>query len=187
MLEQKSEALHKISKGSKSQRSCNSGWWTSYEVLLFAAHVYVTFLQWIYRWCHSSCVISFSRWLEEVEYTSFTGKYVPPCGWFFFSESLYCIEMVLFHHAVSTKHSMRYPVENTQDVICPRESMCVPALRRWGHMGRSNSAQITGCNITQPLNWLQVSRCLQRVAVRNHVSEQEVLSCSAQFSMFKEC
>lgn len=101
---------------------------------------------------------------------------------FFFSESLYCIEMVLFHHAVSTKHSMRCPVENTQDVICPRESMCVPALRRWGHMGRSNSAQITGCNITQPLNWLQVSRCLQRVAVMNHVSEQEVLSCSAQFS-----
>ncbi len=78
----KSKALHKTSKGSKSQRSCNSGWWTSYEVLLFAAHIYVTFLQWICRWCHSSCVISFGRWLEEVEDTSFTGKYVPPCGWF---------------------------------------------------------------------------------------------------------
>lgn len=99
-----------------------------------------------------------------------------------FRESLYCIEMVLFHHAVSTKHSMRCPVENSQDVICPRESMCVPVLRCWEHMGRSNSAQITGCSITQPLNWLQVSRCLHRVAVMNHVSEQEVLSCSAQFS-----
>lgn len=57
----------------------------------------------------------------------------------FFRESLYCIEMVLFHHAVSTKHSMRCPVENSQDVICPRESMCVPVLRHWGHMGRLNS------------------------------------------------
>lgn len=44
----KSEALHKTSKGSKSQRSCNSGWWTSYEVLLlrptFMWHFYNGFV-----------------------------------------------------------------------------------------------------------------------------------------------
>lgn len=42
--------------------------------------------------------------------------------------------------------------------------------------------RVTEFSITQPLNWLQVSRCLNRVAVMNHVSEQEVLRCRTQFS-----
>jgi len=32
------------------------------------------------------------------------------------------------------------------------------------HMGISNTAQVTGRSITQPMNWLQVSRCMNRVA-----------------------